>query len=306
MDYFSDREAGESPRDSEEISDGAWKGILAKIRTRVIDGSFGATYPQMCPDGDFVYGTNASLFVDTIQGDIPNLSIDVELDSYGIRGTDLVVRKKPPTLVILDLIEFCWRSVGKPLSVGGHSYFGHNHFAFDEEAGREEFREEIETIFRRNSIAYVLTEEGRIERLAPPVLQNTLVQSVADTGDKELDRLLATAQQKFLNPNPAVRREALEALWDAWERLKTLDGQGDKKARIEAMLDRTAGEYSPRFRSALEQEATELTNIGNSLRIRHSETSQETIAGDEHGDYLFYRLFSLVRLILQARKPTEE
>lgn len=306
MDYFRDREAGESPRDSEEISNGAWKGIRAKIRTRLIDGSFGAAYPQLCPDGDFVYGTNTSLFVDTVQGDIPDLSIDVELDSYGIMATDIVIRKKPPTLVILELIEFCWRSVGKPRSIGHHSYFGHNHFAFDEEAGREEFREEIETIFRRNDIAYVLTEEGRIERLAPPVFQSALVQPESGTGDTELDRLLKAAQQKFLNPDPATRREALEALWDAWERLKTLDGPGDKKALVAAMLDRSAGEYSPRFRSALEQEATELTNIGNSLRIRHSETSQETIARDEHGDYLFYRLFSLVRLILQARKPFEE
>ena len=73
--------------------------------------------------------------------------------------------------MILYLIKFCWKSIGKPRSIGHHSYFKHDHLAFDEEAGRKEFREEIETIFRRNGIAYVLTEEGRIERLASHVFQ---------------------------------------------------------------------------------------------------------------------------------------
>ena len=68
----------------------------------------------------------------------------------------------------------------------------------------------------------------------------------------ELNRLVSTAQRKFLNPSQEIRREALEALWDVWERLKTLDGQGNKKAQARAMLDGTAGASSPRFRDALE------------------------------------------------------
>ena len=85
------------------------------------------------------------------------------------------------------------------------------------------------------------------------------------------------------------------------ERLKTLDGQVDKKARTKAMLDVTAGTSSPKFWDALEREAREITGIGNSLRIRHSETSQDMLATSEHVDYLFYRLFSLVQLILRSR-----
>ena len=117
----------------------------------------------------------------------------------------------------------------------------------------------------------------------------------------ELDRLIDTAKCKFLNPHSQVRREALEAIWDGWERLKTLDGQGDKKSQAKAMLDKAAGSSSPKFRDALEREAMNLTLIGNSLRIRHSETSQEILAMSEHVDYLFYRMFSLVQLILLSR-----
>ena len=135
----------------------------------------------------------------------------------------------------------------------------------------------------------------------PLEFQGILVESDFDTGDAELNRLLSTAQRKFLDPRPETRREALESLWDAWERLKTLDGQGDKKAQARAMLDNAAGSSSPKFRDALDREATELTGIGNSLRIRHSETNQEMLTTSEHVDYLFYRLFSLIQLILKSR-----
>lgn len=51
MSYFSEREQGERPRDSEVIGEGAWGGVQALLRSRVEDGSFGATYPETCDDG---------------------------------------------------------------------------------------------------------------------------------------------------------------------------------------------------------------------------------------------------------------
>ena len=146
-----------------------------------------------------------------------------------------------------------------------------------------------------------LTEEGCIERLVPPMLRDLLAEPDFATADPDLNRLLSTAQRKFLDPDPDTRREALEALWDAWERLKTLDGQGDKKTQAQTMLDNAAGTSSPKFRDALEREATEINKIGNKLFIRHSETNQEKLARSAHVDYLFYRLFSLIQLILRSR-----
>ena len=67
------------------------------------------------------------------------------------------------------------------------------------------------------------------------------------------------------------------------------------------MLDAAAGSRSPRFREDLEKEAQALTDIGNKLRIRHSETDREQLAKSEHVDYLFYRLYSLIHLILRLR-----
>ena len=95
-----------------------------------------------------------------------------------------------------------------------------------------------------------------------------------------------------------MRREALEKLWDAWERMKTLE-PGNKGESTKALLDKAATE--PGFRDLLETEARKLTEIGNGFHIRHSETTQTEIQSDNQVDYLFHRLFALIWLVLHAR-----
>ncbi len=63
-----------------------------------------------------------------------------------------------------------------------------------------------------------------------PVLR-TVVSGGFKTGDPVLDELLRVAQSKFLSNNPNLRKEAMEKLWDAWERLKTLEIGKDKRIR---------------------------------------------------------------------------
>jgi hypothetical protein len=132
-----------------------------------------------------------------------------------------VTADQPSKLDALDTIEFCWRAVGKPVQGSYHDYFDHHHLSFDVEAGRDEFREAVNRIFRRNGLVYDLREDGKIVRLAPPVLSDALARSSIRTGDSGLDEFLEKSRRKFLAPDLEVRREALEALWDAWERIKT-------------------------------------------------------------------------------------
>lgn len=54
----------------------------------------------------------------------------------------------------------------------------------------------------------------------------------------------------------------------------------------------------PRARGEL---ATALTKVGKTFHIRHSETSQTELARQDHVDYLFHRLWSLIWLLLRAR-----
>jgi hypothetical protein len=291
--YFSERETGEVPRTVTEIPDTAWRGIVALIEGRVTDGSFGAAFPENCsdPEGVRPIGTDESRFWDAMRGDIPGLP-----ESYEI----LAASESLPVTQVMDMIEFCWRAVGKPIQRGYHPYFQHHHLVFDIEAGRNDFREAVNQIFRRGGLAYELTEDGKVQRLAPPALREALAQATFSTGDSDLDTMLETARRKFLDPDEAVRREALEKLWDAWERVKTVEPGADKLAQVTTLLNRAADSDGSKFRAMLETEARELTTIGNTFQIRHTETTQEPLTSADHVDYLFHRLFALIRLVLRT------
>ena len=95
------------------------------------------------------------------------------------------------------------------------------------------------------------------------------------------------------------RQDALEKLWDPFERLKTLEPGANKRAQTEALLDRVAAPGSA-FREALGREAAELTSIGNSFRIRHSEVTQEALTSTDQIDYPFTRMFAFLRMVLKG------
>lgn len=288
--YFSDRERGETPQTATEITPEAWRGIAALIRARLDDGSFGASFPEQCDDGMGACGTNEKSFWEVLKAEIPALTESRML---------LQQEDPPPLLALMDMIEFCWRSVGKVLPGKYHRHFKHRHIDFDVAAGRAEFRKDVNCIFKRNGLAYTLTERGEIERLLPGEIGEAIRRAQFLTGDTALNGMLDDARRKFLDPDEKVRREALEKLWDAWERLKTIDGE-DKKAGIAKLLDQAADSGQPKFKKMLETEAKQLTDIGNTFHIRHSETTQERLHRVDHVDYLFHRLFSLIYLILRA------
>ncbi len=50
----------------------------------------------------------------------------------------------------------------------------------------------------------------------------------------------------------------------------------------------------------LQTEATDvLTKIGNEFQIRHFEVDKIEVKDEKHIDYLFYRMFSLIDLLLK-------
>jgi hypothetical protein len=285
--YFSDRESGPLSRVSEKIGRPAWGGIASLIQSRASDGSLGASFPEPCPDGRGTIGTNYEAFALSLNAEIPDLTWPFE------------TAHAPPTLAILDLVEFVFRSLGKPLVRDHHDFFGHDHLLYNRAEGQAEFHRDINRILARNGLAFELGMDGNVVRLAGPVVRESLAAGGFFTGDDKLNLMLEAARAKFLDPDPIVRREALEKLWDAWERLKTILPGSDKKSGITALLNQTSSE--PQFRSRLEIEAKELTTIGNSFQIRHSETTQVPLNDDSHVDYLFHRLFALIWLILRNK-----
>ncbi len=285
--YFSEREAGARPRIEEEISPAVWGGIVATTQAFLADESFGASFPEACDDGQGVAGANTYQF---------SLALAAEVSGIVWPLDAKIIPDKFPAL---DFLEFCHQHVAKPIQGSYHSFFRHYHLTFDREAGQDDFRQRINRIFGRNGIAYELNPNGQIIRLAPEGLREALQTAVFRTGDSELDSLLETSRTKFLSPDTKVRREALEKLWDAWERLKTIEPGADKKDTIKALLDKTSKETN--FRDMLEREAKDLTTIGNTFQIRHSEKTQTPVQNSEHIDYLFHRLFAMIRMLIALR-----
>ena len=102
------------------------------------------------------------------------------------------------------------------------------------------------------------------------MLSEQLRHRLPPTGDSQLHNLLERGRQKFLDPDPAVQREAVEHAWDAFERAKTVL-HPDKKRGAQA-LAATVGEGSHELELS-EDKMHVLTAIGNRFRIRHHETS---------------------------------
>jgi hypothetical protein len=80
--------------------------------------------------------------------------------------------------------------------------------------------------------------------------------------------------------------------------LKTIGPGKSKAEQAQGLLDKTAPE--PAFRERIERDARELTDIGNSFMIRHTETNKTPITTSAQVDYLFHRLFSLILLLLRG------
>lgn len=133
------------------------------------------------------------------------------LDPAGLRPFE--DRYAGQSFDILDLIKFSWRMIGNPIKGDYHSYFKHHHLNFDIDAGRDDFRQAVNRIFRRNGLVYELRDNGQIERLEPPVLREMLSAAVFRTGDSGLDAMLEKAWRKFLDPDIVVRRQTSAVFW---------------------------------------------------------------------------------------------
>ena len=297
-DYFSDRERGSRPRSEQIISPTVWKGLIGIIDNYCKTCALGSRFPETCPDGNAVVGVNISAFIDLLQTEIPGLAWPLQTTRINDNSYESEPWA-PNTLQVLDLLEYVHKSVAKPIQGIYHAFFKHYHLTFNVDAGQAEFRDDVNRIFARNGLAYELNQSGQIQRTLPPVLDESLRNTTFRTGDHKLDVMLDECRMKFTSPDPRLRHEAIERLWDAWERLKTTDGT-DKKLSMANILDRAADE--PTFRKMLDDEAKQLTNIGNSFHIRHSETTQIQVVNTDQIDYLFHRLFAMIQLLLRKNK----
>lgn len=283
--YFTDREYGQRPAVSETVDERVWGAILTLIEMRFANGAFGYRFPEQCLDGYDPCGCNKNAFAQLLQAELPDIS-------WPLSRTQV-----PETPIVLDLLEFCAKAVGEPIQGSYHSYHRHYHLRWDREVGLNSFITEVNLLFQRNGVAFKLDAEGFAQRILPQPIAHTLGRMIFRTGDVHTDDLLEHARSRFLSPKLDDRRDATEKLWDAFERIKTLEVGANKKAQADALLD-CAADIGSQMRLTLAEEAKMLTLIGNKFRIRHSEIDQEAINRSAQLDWLFVRLFSFLQMLL--------
>lgn len=298
-DYFSDREYGARARTEHVVNPVVWAAIVAVVQSLINSGAFGLRFAERCPDGQAICGCDASALGAAVAGEMPGLAWPLQVTqdvNDGFMGQTQAFA--PDTALVFDFVEFVYAAVAKPVVGKYHDFFSHHHLTFDQQVGQDEFRATVNRLLARNGLAYDMLSNGRIVRVLPGVIGDELKRTTFNSGDRTLDVMLEECRVKFTDRDPLIRREGLERLWDAWERLKSL-ADADKRRSIEIMLDAAAPE--PTFRSRLEADARQLTEIGNSHLIRHHEVVQIAVTDVDQIDYLFHRLFAMVSLLLRKK-----
>lgn len=262
-------------------------------------------YPNQCPDGHGCAGLDQEQFDSDLKYEIPTLF----RDSYGqiaVPAQHHNIFQEEDTCdeydqyALLDYIEYFAQNCRDVVVGNYHSYFGHYHLTTKNTAlVFSQFREEINSIFRKTGLLYVLTDEKTVERIVEDTpLTPKLEQQITQVKEKGTRELLTEAISLFRQPYPESARDAVEKIWDALERLKTYYTDLDKKGSASKIINDMAG-GNTNFVTLFNAEFKALTDIGNDYRIRHHETSKIDITDPRHYDYFFNRCLSLIALAIQ-------
>lgn len=261
-------------------------------------------YPAQCPDGHGCCGIDHEQFRLDLRYEIPTLYRDtsdcIAVPTvhhnvfYGDSAADY------DQYALLDLIEFFAKNIYDVVVGEFHSYWGHHHLTCQKSRNVcAQFRDEINSLFRKTGLLYELKSNLQVERivenspLTPAV--EAAITGVREAGTREL---LQEAIQLHRSPYPADIRDATEKLWDAFERLKTYYTAMNKRQSAEKIVNDMAAGQAP-YVTLFNDEFKELTNIGNGFRIRHHETDKVEITDVRYYDYFFNRCLSLIALAIQ-------
>lgn len=214
--FYSDRTNGPAPRLRESLSDETLNGLAALVRRRIDSHWLADEFPEQCPDGNGVAGTDHRSLTDELLALIPGIEWPPPWGAVIDQGATF------------DLIEYVARRVAAPSQGYFHDYFRHHELTFDKREGRRRFREDVNLILTRGGAIFELNENLQIERHGAPETHQALDQLRPVTGDATLDQLIESGRTGYLSRKREDRETAVEKLWDAFERLKTLDDPSNK------------------------------------------------------------------------------
>ena len=154
-----------------------------------------------------------------------------------------------------------------------------------------DYAAQMNAIFKLNSVPYNL-EQGRIVSTLEIAIDPKILAEIPEKGLKEL---LSEANAYYRSGNKQI---AVEKIWDAFERLKTYYSPTLNKAQSADKIIDNMSNSEPNYKTLYEAEFKALTNIGNSFRIRHHETTKVDITDNRQYDYFYKRCLALVSVAI--------
>ena len=262
-------------------------------------------YPEQCPDGHGCCGIDFEQLRLDLRYEIPTLyrdysdNIAVPTVHHNVFDND-DEESEYDQYALLDLIEFFAENVRDVVVGSFHSYFGHYHLTCQNSRNVcAQFRDEINGIFQKTGLLYELNTDLQVERIVEnSPLTPTVESAIAAVKEAGARELLQEAIMLHRSPYPADIRDAVEKLWDAYERLKTYYTTMNKAKSAEKIVNDMAAGQAP-YVTLFDTEFRALTKIGNDFRIRHHETDKVEITDIRYYDYFFNRCLSLIALAIQ-------
>lgn len=307
MSYYSERHGIRKPIAlSYEIDPGKYKALLAICEKYY--NNIAWKYPEQCRDGYGCCGLDRIRLAEEMQYEIPDLFLNDNGEIAAPSVSKNVFDPEQKTddynqCALLDFIEFMFENVRDVQTAGYHSHFNHHHLIIkDTVVVREQFRDEINTWFKKTGLLYSLSSSGEVERvLVNDIMSTEVVETVLSVQEAGIKELLQEAIDLHRSHSPNAARDATEKLWDAFERLKTYYQNLDKAKSSEKIISDMACGVED-YNNLFEEEFRKLTKIGNDFRIRHHETNKIEINDDRYYDYFFNRCLSLIALAVQYLK----
>ncbi|MDX2137365.1 MAG: hypothetical protein SF123_04665 [Chloroflexota bacterium] len=160
---------------------------------------------------------------------------------------------------LFDVIEFLYDNISKPVPRDGdyHSWgnCGWHYKVFDENAGREEYRREVNKLLADYEDGFELSVDGEILALPEQGFEKLLEATIPNSDHDNVNKRIESAIQKFRRYRSSMedRKDAIRDLADVLEYLR------------------------PQVKSVLTtKDESDLFNIANNFGIRHHNSDQKT------------------------------
>lgn len=280
--FYSERRNGPPSRTVTVVPEHVHDAFTSLVQRKGEANWLAQEYAALCPEGDGIAGT-----------DFDALSNDLRVH-VGCRWPVSGFVFEDPSL--FSLLEFAALRAALPVLGREHTYYNHHELTFKTNEGQKSFRGEVNALFRSAGLAYEMEPNLKIERLAAPETEQVLDRLRANSGDDTLDGLIGEGRNLFRSRNFRERRRALEKLWDGFERLKSIDIPGEKKASVAALLAHISDDE---VRAVVEDEMRALSSIGNEFEIRHWETGKHPVS-DEAVEYFGTRMANIIVTLLRS------